>query len=154
AARIYRAIVEDIPDQPDALYMLGAIAHRMGRHELALQLFDETVRAAPSFAPAWSNRALMLRVLKRSEEALQSARRAIATDPKLADGWDITGLLLRERREYAASLEHHARAVALNDSNPHFQNNYAIALVTMGRIEDAWRAAWRAAELDPQFTIA
>src|SRR5271156_3175235 len=78
AAQAYREIVDDIPDQPDALHMLGVIAYRMGRLELALQLYDETLRAVPGFAMAWSNRALILRVLGREEEALQSGRQAIA----------------------------------------------------------------------------
>jgi tetratricopeptide (TPR) repeat protein len=154
SARAYRAILDDIPDQPDALHMLGAIAQRMGKTELALQLFDEALRAVPDFAQAWSNRGILLRVLKRTDEALQSGRRAIACDPRLADGWDITGLLLRERREYAAACEHHARAVALNPDNSCFQNNYAVALIAVGRIEDAYRAAYRSTMLDPSFAIA
>src|SRR5580658_7389787 len=92
AAKSYRAIVEEIPDQPDALHMLGVIAYQMGKAELALQLFDEALRAVPTFAQAWSNRALILRSLRRRAEALESGRHAIACDPKLADGWDVTGL--------------------------------------------------------------
>jgi len=154
AARAYRAIVEEIPSQPDALHMLGAIAQRMGKTELALALFDEALQAVPTFAQAWSNHALILRILRRTEEALQSGRRAIACDPKLANGWDITGLILRERREYASACEHHARAVALHPDNPLYQNNYAVALIACGRVEDAYMAASRAVANDPAFAIA
>jgi len=154
AAQAYREVLNQIPDQPDALHMLGVIAQQMGRTELALQLFDETLRTAPRFAQAWSNRALILRVLKRHDEALQSAREAIACDPKHADGWDMAGLLLRENREYKAACEHHARAAALAPNNPLIQNNYAIALAAIGRVKDAFRAATKAIALNPSFAIA
>ncbi len=154
AAQAYRAIVEVIPDQPDAMHMLGAIAQRMGKTELALQLFDEALRAVPTFAQAWSNRAIILRLLKRSEEALQSGQRAIACDPNLADGWDVNGILLRERGEYKTACEYQARAVTLNPNNPYFQNNYAVALIMTGHIEASYEAACRAIALDPSFAIA
>jgi tetratricopeptide (TPR) repeat protein len=154
AAVSYRAIVEEIPDQPDALHMLGVIAYRMGKTELALQLFDEALRAVPTFAQAWSNRALILRLQGRRAEALQSGRRAIACDSKLADGWDITGLLLRERFCYQAACQHHARAAVLNPNNQNVQNNYAVALAVLGRYTEAYRAARKALFLNPSFAAA
>lgn len=154
AAKSYRAIIDEIPDQPDALHMLGNIAYRMGKTELALQLYDEALRAVPTFAQAWSNRALILRVLDRHQEALQSGRQAIACDPKLADGWDITGLLLRERLQYKTACQHHARAALLNPNNHHIQNNYAVALAILGRLQEAFQAARKAAVLNPSFAIA
>lgn len=153
AAGAYRDILNQIPDQPDALHMLGAIAYRMGKIELALQLYEEAIRSVPGFALAWSNRGLLLRMLGRSDEALKSARKAISCDPKLADGWDIAGLILRERRLYAASFEHHLRARTLNPRNHHIQNNYAIALATLNRIEDAYHAARAAVALDPTYAV-
>ena len=45
AAQIYRQIIDEIPRQPDALHMLGVIAYRMGRTDLALALY-------PSLEPA------------------------------------------------------------------------------------------------------
>jgi tetratricopeptide (TPR) repeat protein len=154
AAQAYRAIVAEIPDQPDALYMLAAIAFRMGRMELAVQLYDETLKASPGFALAWSNRAAILRLLGREEEALASARKAIACDPNLADGWDLTGLLLRERRQCDVALQHHARAEALNPRSKHVQNNYAVALAATNRLEEAYQAARKALSIDPAFAIA
>jgi Tfp pilus assembly protein PilF len=154
AAQAYRAIIDEIPDQPDALYMLAAIAYRMGKVELALQLYEETLKAAPNFAPAWSNRALILRLLGRDDEAMQSARKAIASDPNHADGWDMVGMLLREKRQMTAALQHHARAHALNPRSQHIQNNYAVVLAACGQLEKAYRAAQAALVIDPKFAIA
>ena len=47
AAGAYRDILNLVPDQPDALHMLGAIAYRMGKIELALQLYEEAIRSVP-----------------------------------------------------------------------------------------------------------
>ncbi len=154
SSQMYRAILEEIPDQPDALHMLGMIAQRMGKTELALRLFDETVKIVPNFAQGWSNRAVLLRALGRGDEALRSGQRAISCDPNLADGWDITGLLLREKHQFQAAAEHHERAMALKPDHSGLHNNYAVDLVSLGRLEEAYKVALRAAELDPYSAAA
>lgn len=154
AAQAFRAIVAEIPDQPDALHMLGAIAYRMGRNELALSLFDEALRAAPQFAQAWNNRALVLRVLGRADEALESARRCVAADAAYFAGWDMIGLLLHEKGDNAGAVEHHERALQIDPSSAFAWNNVAIALMGVDRLADAYRAARRAVAANPQLTVA
>jgi tetratricopeptide (TPR) repeat protein len=154
-----RDVLNRIPNQPDALHLSAMIAYRLNKLELALQLFDETLKAAPQLAQAWSNRALILRVLGRKDEALTAARQAIACKPEMASGWDIAGLLLREKRDYKGAVEHHARAIELDPDNAMIENNYAVALAALHRLDEAWRAARKAAALAPsmaatQLTLA
>ncbi|HUY69008.1 MAG TPA: tetratricopeptide repeat protein [Alphaproteobacteria bacterium] len=154
AAKACRAILGQTPEQPDALHLMAMIAYRMNRLELALQLFDQTVRVAPNLAQAWSNRALVLRLFGRRDEALVSGQNAIAHDPKLASGWDITGQMLREKRRYEDAVHHHARAVALDPASAMFHNNYAVALVALHDYDAAWGAATKAAALAPEMAGA
>ncbi len=159
AAAACRDIIDRIPNQPDALHLMAMIAYRMNRLELALQLFDETLKAAPQLAQAWSNRALVLRIFNRNDEALTSARNAIANDPQMASGWDIAGLLLRQNRDFAEAIAHHAKSVALDPNNALTQNNYAVALAVVNRLDEAWHAARQAEKLAPsmaavQLTLA
>lgn len=154
AAQDYRAIIDEIPDQPDALHMLGAIAHKMGRSELALELFNQTVRAAPKFAAAWNNRALVLRVMRRNDEALESARKCVAIDPNYAGGWDVIGLLAQAKGDYAAAIPSHERALKLDPASTFAWNNYAVALAVTGRFADAHQAVKKALARNPAMAIA
>jgi tetratricopeptide (TPR) repeat protein len=144
-----RDILGQLPQQPDALHLSAMIAYRLNRLEIALQLFDETLKVAPQLAQAWSNRALVLRILGRKDEALASAFKANVTAPDMASGWDIAGLLLREKRNYDDAIEYHARAAFLDPDNAMIQNNYAVALAARHRLDDAWQAARKAEILAP-----
>ena len=43
AESIYRQILEAHPDQPQALHLLGVIAHQRGDHEQAVELIEQAL---------------------------------------------------------------------------------------------------------------
>jgi tetratricopeptide (TPR) repeat protein len=141
ATDLYRAVLAEAPEHPDALHMLGVIAQQKGSPELGLKLIEAALAKKPDMAMAWSNRALVLRVLGRREEALQSARQAIDLDEGLAKAWDLSGLLLREAGKDSEACVCHMRAVELQPSDLDFRSNYAIALLASGDLADAYKVA-------------
>jgi Tfp pilus assembly protein PilF len=148
AASIYRAILAEMPEQPDALHMLGIIAQQAGNSELALKLIEAALAKNPSFAQAWHNRCLVLRKLGRPDEALQSAREATALDPTLAEAWDMAGSILREKRQFAEASSCLERAVKLRPDNAQILNSYAVLLTAMGQLKEAWSIIKRMSSFD------
>jgi tetratricopeptide (TPR) repeat protein len=49
----------------------------MGRKEEAIRCFDEIIKSHPVYFPAWYNKGVALRQLKRTEEALEHFEEAI-----------------------------------------------------------------------------
>lgn len=143
ATALYREILAEEPQQPDALHMLGVIAMQNGQRELALKLMEAALAKNPDLALAWHNRCLVLRALHRPDEALESARQALALGPGLADAWDMAGSILREKRQFAEACACLERAVALRSDNAAILNSYVVTLTACGRLADAWKVVQR-----------
>jgi tetratricopeptide (TPR) repeat protein len=148
AAQLYRAILDEQPDHPDALHMLGVIAQQLQKPDLALTLLDKALEVQPDLALAWHNRGLVLRVLGQRDEAYHSAQKALSLDSNLADAWDMSGSLLNEMGRYAEACTHHHRAVVMQPENVRFQSNYAVALLAMGDLQGAYSATCAHRRLD------
>jgi tetratricopeptide (TPR) repeat protein len=138
ATALYRAVLAEEPEHPDALHMMGVIAKQGGNPELALKLMEAALAKNPELALAWYNRCLVLRILNRRDEALQSAQQALAIDPDLADAWDMAGSILREKREFPEACICLERAVALRPDSAAILNSYVVLLTACGRLADAW----------------
>ncbi len=151
AAEKYNDILTSSPHQPDALQMLGVLAQRANKPELALALFEEALVARPLFPQARYNRGVVLRLMGRDTEAMMSAQMAVDTDPDLASGWDLMGQIYRDKGDKEQAASCFKRAIALQPHNPHFYGNYGLLLFTQGDLNAAYQAAQQAERLDANF---
>ena len=55
AEHIYRQILAFEPDHPDALHLLGVIAHQVGKHEDAVEYIGRAIRFQGNAAAFHSN---------------------------------------------------------------------------------------------------
>jgi tetratricopeptide (TPR) repeat protein len=149
AAAVYRKILNKMPDNPDALHLLGVIALGEGRPERAVQLIGKAVAAVPDFAEAHSNLGNAQRAAGRLGEACVSYRRAIALQPDFALAHNNLGRILCEQGDFAAALASCERAVALGPHLAETHNNLGNALRALGRLDAAEAAFRRALQLEP-----
>src|SRR5690349_2651408 len=59
AERLYRQVLAVDATQPDALRLLGLLAHQLGKHEQAVELMQASLRRAPNNSGAtttWAKR--------------------------------------------------------------------------------------------------
>ena len=139
AATIYRAILAEQPQHPDALHLLGVIAQQKGNAALALKLIEAALAYNANHAAAWANRALVLQALGRLNDALQSAKMAIDSDPALATARDCAATLSRKLKNYDEALRYHQQALTLQPEDVTFKANYAATLLTTGAIQAAYQ---------------
>lgn len=151
ATELYRAVLAEEPEQPDALHMMGVIAQQKGNPELALKLVEVALAKDPGLTQAWYNRCLILRSLGRPEDALQSVQQALSLNNALADGWDMAGSILREMRRFSEAADCLERAVALKPDSPQILNSYALLLMAAGRLNEAYAAIQKANQPDNPF---
>src|SRR5215213_2869637 len=70
---IYRQILQEKPDEPEALNLLGVIALQVGRADAAVPLLSRSVQVAPGFG-SLNNLGESLRYLGRLDEAIAAYR--------------------------------------------------------------------------------
>jgi tetratricopeptide (TPR) repeat protein len=81
AEKIYARVLKAVPDQFDALNLLGSVKAQQGHIGEAHRLFNAAVKANPAAPQGWSNLGQALHALKRGGEALDCLDKARALAP-------------------------------------------------------------------------
>jgi len=154
AEQLCLRILAKWPQQPDALHLLGLIAHTFGRLDLAVTYMRQACQVPGAPATYFSNLAEMCRQKGLLVEAEQAGRQAVALDPALVDAWSNLGIILQESGKLDASLECLERVVTLCPDAAKAHNNLAN---TYRRLDRQERAEWHykhALTLDPGYAEA
>jgi Flp pilus assembly protein TadD len=81
AEKIYARVLKAVPNNFDALNLLGTVKAQQGHIGEAHRLFNAAVKANPAAPQGWSNLGQALHALKRSGEALECLDKARALAP-------------------------------------------------------------------------
>lgn len=80
AAACYRAVLERVPEQADALHLLGVIADQQGNHAEAVDLIRRAIAKAPQAADFHSNLGVALLALQDRAGAVIAYRQALSLE--------------------------------------------------------------------------
>lgn len=149
AVRIYQAILQRSPDDPDAMAGLGVAALDGGRPDVARSLLGEASRRKPDDALIHNNLANAAKALGDAESARTGYRRAVALSPgrgdliaNLASGLGAPGIPWALR----------AALLSPDDTDAWFV--LAECASTEGRLGTALNALARSIALDPRRAAA
>ncbi|HEV8691218.1 MAG TPA: tetratricopeptide repeat protein, partial [Ideonella sp.] len=117
------AALQQAPEQPEALQLMGVAQHLLGRHDNALQWLDRAATQQPDSADLHVNRGEVLRALARWPEAEAALRRALQLLPGNAEALNNLGLVLQARGRHAEAEEAYTQALALKPGHPEAMNN-------------------------------
>ena len=154
AEAAYLRVLQLVPEQFDALHLLGVIELEKGAAQRAVRWLERALAVRPSVAAAHMNLANALRAAGRRGEALEEYRRALALQPEDAQAHLNFAKALLEAGVLAAALEHAERAAELHADSADAQNVRGNAALGLGRVEIAEGAFRRACGLDPEFAPA
>jgi tetratricopeptide (TPR) repeat protein len=97
AQAMYRQILAANPDHPDALHLLGVLAHQNNHHEAGEKLIRRAVELAPQAAPILTSHGHVLRALGRPADAEAAYRAALRVQPNAPEFHHHVGLALRDQ---------------------------------------------------------
>ena len=147
--RGYRAILARDPHQPDALYLLGLVAHQTGSHEQAAHLFRQALSVQPADTPCWNLLGLALSAEGDAAGAEHSFRQALA----IAESADYFVNLGDDAQKDGRAME---AAAAYRDAlriNPSFAiAHYSLGNLhcLAGELQDAAACFERAVDAAPE----
>ena len=154
AEQLCLRVLQVLPQQPDALHLLGLLAHAYGKLDLAIDYLRKACLWPSVPATYCSNLAEMCRQKGLLAEAEQVARRAVAQEPQLVAAWNNLGIILQESGKFDAALECLKRVVSLQPDNPEAHNNLANTHKRMGEMKQAQASYERALALRPDYAEA
>jgi Flp pilus assembly protein TadD len=138
AEAAYKEVLRLIPTQPDALHMLGVAAFQQDRFEEAERLLAAAIRRIPKPALAYYNYGNALRKLGRLEDAIIAFSKAFQLDPSNITCLEQLGNIYKELNQFSKAHEYYDQLLALDPTNAIGRSNKAIALLTEGRLAEAW----------------
>jgi protein O-GlcNAc transferase len=154
AERLYKRVLRSVPEQFDALHLLGVLKAERGLQEEAERLIRKALKVNPLSAEALNNRANVLWSLRRLEEALASCDRALAIRPNYAEALNNRGNILHDLMRPEDALASYDRALALRPDYPIALVNRSEVLRDLLRLEEALESCARALVIRPGFAKA
>jgi tetratricopeptide (TPR) repeat protein len=142
------------PGQPDALHLLGLMAHSYGKLDMAIQFLQQACRGPNAPAIYFSNLAEMCRQAGRLDEGRDAGRRAVQLDPSQVSAWNNLGIILQETGSFEESRECLDRVVALQPDWAQGHNNLGNTYRRLNRFDLAEQYYRHAIDLDPDYAEA
>ncbi|MGH9794536.1 MAG: tetratricopeptide repeat protein [Candidatus Acidiferrales bacterium] len=154
AERIYRQVLAQERDQPDALHLLGLLSCQTGRTHESVGLIRRAISVRPRIAPFHSNLGNALLSLGLLAEAIESFERALGIDPRSLEAHLNLGNALQQQGKLADAVAHYRIALRHRPDCPEAHNNLGNALAAMGRAMEAQAALGQALRLRPNYAEA
>jgi protein O-GlcNAc transferase len=149
AEAIYRQVLEREPDHPDALNLLGLLAHQVGKSEAAIQLIARAIAIDDRNPGYHNNIGLVYRALRQSDKAEAAFRQAVALKHDFAEAHSNLGNALQDQGRFAEAAEAYRRALTLRPDLAEIHVNLGNTLGKVSRKEEAIQCYRRAVMLKP-----
>ncbi len=154
AETAYRQIVDEDPENFDALQLWGVAALQSGRSGESAELIRRALAVDPDYAPAHYNLGNAYWASNRFDDAVASYHAAIALAPDHFEAHFNLGRLLHSRGDTAGALAHYQRAIAANPDLAEAHNFAGVIHGENGDLEAARRCFERALALDARIASA
>ncbi|HZK82951.1 MAG TPA: tetratricopeptide repeat protein [Humisphaera sp.] len=153
AKNIYIQVLNQNPNQVDALNLLGALAGQVGQQEHGIALLRRAIELAPDYYAAYYNLGMALAAVGDVEGGIKANRRAAALRADWPQGFNGLSNLLRKMGRLDEALAAAKEAVRVDPDYADGCNNVGAALNEMGRVEEALVEYRRALALKPDMVV-
>ena len=154
AETLYRQVLQEDANQPEALHYLGMIALQVGKSGIAAELISRSITSKPDNAEAHYNLGNALRVQGKPAEAAESYRRALALKPDYIEACYNLGILFHMLGNLREAEDSYRRVLALKPDFVGALNNFGMVLQSQDKLDEAVASYCRALALKPDFAEA
>ncbi len=149
AQNLFERILEVDPRHPDALHLLGLIAHKQGNSQKAVDLIQQAIARRPTNAFYLGTLGNTYKDLEQFDLAIESYRRALALKLNTADIHNNLGVALHAQGKLDEAIQSYKKALEIIPNSAEIINNLGLSLYVQGFETQAVQAFKKATELDP-----
>lgn len=156
AEQITRQILQQQPQQVEALNLLGVIACQNGRLEEGMTLYRQALALKPGFTGARENLCLALWKLgkQRIEEAIATYSQIVTFEPNNLKAYEGLGAILQDQNKLDEALAYYQQALSVQSDDPIALNNIGVILQRQGKSKMAISYHQRALTAQPKYVEA
>ena len=153
AGELFQQVLAIDPNQPDALYHLGVMAHEAGQLEEAVQLLVKSLQLNSNHAEAFDALASVLKDQRRFPEAVEFYQNALAISPKAAYLHSNLGLVFNEMQLLNEAIACYQRALELDPKLGVAYSNLGAVYQRQGEHQKALDCYERALAFNPRLMV-
>lgn len=154
ARSLYEEVLQQQPNDPSALQLLGVICYQQKDYASAKVLIRKAIAVNPSYFEAHGNLGSVLSALDRPQEAIASFEAALRLNPNFADAHNNLGREFSMLGRKDEARECFERALAIEPNHVLAHGSLADILRVQGRLDDAMAHYRKAIALKPDFSGA
>jgi tetratricopeptide (TPR) repeat protein len=154
AEGVLRQILQQRPNDTEALHQLAILAYQVGKMPLAIQLIERALSVNPNVHMLQANVAEMYRRVGQPEKAIEHGQKAIALKADAPDANNNLGIAYFDIADYETAIRWYEKAIALRPRFAEAISNRANALRQMKRFEEAETEYRRALAINPTYAEA
>ena len=151
---IYQKILQVEPNQPVVLHLLGLIARRVGKNDIAVDLITKALAIKPDLADAHCNLGNIFQDLGKLDEAEASFHKAIAIKPDYAEAHSNLGNIFQNLGRFDEAVSSYSRSLTVKPDFAEAYTNLGLALKALGRVDEALTNHNKALAIKPNFSDA
>jgi protein O-GlcNAc transferase len=137
AERLYWDVLKMVPEQPDALHLLGVLAIQHGRPADAVLRIRRAVASRPASAVYHANLGVALQAVGRLDDARAALERAVSLDAGHVDASFNLGVTLQTLGALDDAVTRYRHVITLAPGHVGALRNLGNSLASLGRHEEA-----------------
>ncbi|WP_428651201.1 tetratricopeptide repeat protein [Roseibium sp.] len=150
AQRCYKQVLKKVPNNPDALHLLGVSYRQQGNPQRALEYLQKAIASNPNQSAFYANLARTMMDLNSDAESLLAVtNKALSINPKEREALNIKGIALTALQRNAEAEELFQRLLVEYPNFSDAYRNYGLLLRAIEDIPKALAFFNKAALLDP-----
>ena len=149
AEPIYRQVIAEHPDQPDAYHRLGLLACQAGNAKQAVTLIDRAIQIDPNEWRYHCGRGEVLLAVNQYPDAIAAFEQALRLNGDAPEALFRLAVTLHQTHELDRAIAMYQRLLSINPNLAEVHNHLGSAFQSAGRLSEAIAAFRQAVRLQP-----
>ncbi|MBF0445142.1 MAG: tetratricopeptide repeat protein [Magnetococcales bacterium] len=154
ADRLCTAIIQIDNDHLQTINLLGLIAQKIDRHDLAIVQFRHAISIDSRYSMLHYNLGTSLYPLGRTQEAIDALQKAVAIDPDFADAYCTLGAAFLQLGQLAAANLVLQKAISIKPDYGNALYNLGNVLLKQGMVFEAETSYRKVIAVNPGYSAA
>ncbi|MGA2440075.1 MAG: tetratricopeptide repeat protein [Tepidisphaeraceae bacterium] len=154
AEKIYRGILAQHPDNPDALHLLGALSAQAGRLDAAIDLMRKAIAICSNNPTYYNNLGKALKTGGQHDQAIAAYRQAIQLGPGYADAHYNLANALESGGQLDEAIASYRQAIQLKPDWAEAHGNLGNVFKKIGQFDEAIASCRQVIQLRPDLAEA
>jgi tetratricopeptide (TPR) repeat protein len=142
AEQLYRQVLENQPNQPDALHGLALLAQQQGQYQSAKEFLKAALQVQPESVKHWFILGNLHQAQGEFAEAVDGYRQALALRPEIAPIYNNLGYALQQLGNWEEAIASYQKALELQPDCPEADVNWGNALYVQGKLSPEQQAQY------------